>query len=71
VDLVVVKPTTMSFVERLADVVRKCPSTTRPSLRADILVYTPAEFQRMQDVENPFIADVIRDGKVLYESSDD
>ena len=64
-DLVVVKPTTMGFVERLGDVVRKCRSV----LNADIIVYTPEEFQRMQEMENPFIEGVLRDGKVLYEKA--
>ena len=64
-DLVVVKPTTMGFVERLGDVVRQCPS----ALCADILVYTPEEFQRMQDCENPFIEVVLKDGRSLYEKT--
>ena len=65
VDVVVIKPTTMDFVERLGDVVRQCPS----ALNADILVYTPEEFQRMQEAENPFLACVLKDGKVLYEKT--
>jgi len=65
VDLVIVKPTTLGFVDRLADVVRKC----RSPLTADILVYTPEEFQRMQEQENPFIECVLKEGKVLYEKS--
>ena len=65
VDLVVVKPTTMNFVDRLADVVRQCPTP----LDADIIVYTPEEFQRMQDAENPFIEGVLKDGKSLYEKA--
>jgi predicted nucleotidyltransferase len=65
VDLVIIKPTTMSFVERLGDVVRQCPS----DLIADILVYTPEEFQRMQETQSPFIETVLRDGKTLYEKS--
>lgn len=65
VDLVVIKPTTMGFVERLGDVVKKC----RSPLNADIIVYTPDEFQRMQEMENPFIETVLKDGKILYEKS--
>ena len=64
-DVIVVKPSTMSFVERLADVVRKCPHAPG----ADIIVYTPEEFQRMQENENPFLECVLRDGTVLYEKS--
>lgn len=65
VDLVVVKPTTMSFVERLGDVVRTC----RSRLCADIIVYTPEEFQRMREAGSPFLEDVLKDGRVLYETS--
>ena len=64
-DLVVVKPSTMNFVDRLADVVRRCPS----ALHADIIVYTPEEFQRMQETENPFLDCVLKEGKVLYEKT--
>jgi len=65
VDLVIVKPTTMNFVDRLADVVRQCPTP----LNADIIVYTPEEFQRMQDADNPFLECVLKDGKSLYEKA--
>ena len=65
VDLVIVKPTPMNFVDRLADVVRQCPTP----LNADIIVYTPEEFERMQEAENPFIECILKDGKSLYEKS--
>ena len=64
-DLVVVKPTTMSFVERLADVVRQCPQ----AICADVIVYTPEEFQRMQEADNPFIEQVLSEGKMVYEKA--
>ncbi len=65
IDLVVIKPTSLTFVERLADVVRRCPSAGG----ADILVYTPEEFERMRETENPFMDCVLRDGKVLHEAA--
>ncbi|MGH7256571.1 MAG: hypothetical protein ACREI3_12445 [Nitrospirales bacterium] len=34
---------------------------------ADILVYTPAEFQNMIDEENPLISEALAHGVVLYE----
>lgn len=64
-DVVVVKATDMGFVDRLSDVVRRCPSAGG----ADILVYTPGEFQQMQQSGNPFLDCVLRDGKVLYEAT--
>ena len=64
-DIVVVKPTTMGFVDRLADVVRKCPN----ALCADVIIYTPEEFKNMQESENPFLEHVISEGKLLYEKT--
>ena len=64
IDLVVVKPTAMQFVDRLADVVRRCPGLSC----ADVIVYTPEELERMQEAENPFIEQVLREGKILYET---
>ena len=70
VDLVVIKPTRMNFVDRLADVVYQCPTMVRANFNVDILVYTPEEFHRMQAAQNPFLAGVTRDGKTLYEKAE-
>jgi len=64
-DLVVVKPTTMGFVERLGDVVRRCPS----AIGADVIVYTPEELARMREAENPFMEQVLKEGKTVYEKA--
>jgi uncharacterized protein len=61
-DLIVIKRTARSFVERLQDVVPyllqfKCP--------ADILVYTPEEFDRMQDTGLGWM--VRQEGVTVYE----
>ena len=64
-DFIVVKPTTMSFVARLADVVRQCPNVRC----ADVIVYTPEEFRRMREAENPFLEQAMSEGKILYEKA--
>ena len=35
--------------------------------QVDVLVYTPEEFQRMIEWENPFIENVLKEGKIVYE----
>lgn len=38
-----------------------------PDYGLDILVYTPEEYARMLDQENPFLEMVEREGRVIYE----
>lgn len=63
-DVLVIKETKEPFVDRLETVAQLCP----PGVHADILVYTPGELQRMIDEENPFIAQALNEGKVIYEA---
>ncbi|MDI6823004.1 MAG: nucleotidyltransferase domain-containing protein [Bacillota bacterium] len=60
-DLVAVMDSQLPFVERTAKAYRHIV----PRVAADILVYTPDEWERMQD--RPFGQQVLREGKVLYE----
>jgi len=63
-DLVIIKDTTLPFLERLKEVALLC----RVRVGVDFLVYTPKEFAQMIAENNPFIIEeVIRKGKVLYE----
>ena len=62
----VIKETKKSFVERLVEVVE---FLSKDAPRADIFVYTPEEFEVMQEQENPFIEQVLKDAKVVYEKS--
>lgn len=59
VDLIVVKKTDKPFVQRLVEV---------PMLpvHADIFVYTPEEFERMKENENPFIISALEGAKIIY-----
>jgi len=65
-DVVVIKQTHQPFVQRGIEAVRH----VRLEIGAvDLLVYTPEEFQRMREDENPFIERVLADGRVLYEKA--
>jgi predicted nucleotidyltransferase len=65
-DLVVIKRTDRSFVDRLQDMVPYLVQLKRP---ADILVYTPEEFDRMGDIGLGWM--VRQEGITLYERSSD
>lgn len=60
-DLVVILPSEMPFLERL----RNLYLTLLPG-SIDIFPYTAEEFSEMKDT-NPFMKQVLKEGKVLYE----
>ena len=61
IDLIVIKDSDKSFYERLEEVIL----LTTPEVGADILVYTPEEFEAMQG-ELFFKEEVLGKGKVIY-----
>ncbi|MEK9179937.1 MAG: nucleotidyltransferase domain-containing protein [Patescibacteria group bacterium] len=61
-DLIVVKNTDKPFVRRLVD-------APYFSIHSDIFVYTPKEFEQMQENENPFVMNALEHGVVLYPAS--
>ncbi|MGE5484358.1 MAG: nucleotidyltransferase domain-containing protein [Ignavibacteriales bacterium] len=61
VDLIAVLETHLPFVERSAWVY----GALVPRVDADIIVYTPEEFERMSD--EPFLRRALAEGVVLYE----
>jgi predicted nucleotidyltransferase len=62
-DLVIIKETDRRFLDRTKEVMQ----LLRPRVGVDILVYTPAEFERLIR-ERIFVRDEIAEkGKVLYE----
>ena len=63
IDLIVIKQTDRRFIDRLLDVV-EC---IRPDFALDVLVYTPEEFDRMREEENPFLTHALEGAKVIYE----
>ena len=64
-DFVVIKQTDHPFLARLkeAALLVQAPGSI------DILVYTPEEWQRMQEVESPFAERVLAEGRVVYEAA--
>lgn len=62
-DLVVVAETELPFHRRAGEILRRA----RPKAGADILVYTPSEWELMK-AGSPFIReDVLEKGRVVYE----
>ena len=61
IDLIIVKDSDKSFYERLEEVIL----LTMPKVGADILVYTPQEFESIQD-RLFFEEEIIKKGKVIY-----
>jgi predicted nucleotidyltransferase len=64
VDLLIIKETDRPFTERIGDVLALCDY----SIPLEPLVYTSEEFEQMRRKNNPFIEQVLREGKVIYES---
>jgi|DewCreStandDraft_2_1066082.scaffolds.fasta_scaffold02029_10 predicted nucleotidyltransferase len=64
VDLLIIKETDQPFVERIGEVLALCDTV----LPVEPLVYTPEELARLIEEGNPFIEQVLREGKVVYES---
>lgn len=65
-DVVIIKETPDTFVQRGIEAARHVRLEVGP---LDMLVYTPEEFRRMKEDENPFIEKVLADGKVIYEKA--
>ena len=61
-DLIVIKRTDRPFLERLQDMVPYLVEFDRP---AEILVYTPEEFERMLKNGNPLLREVVENGIAL------
>ena len=38
-----------------------------PEIAVDLLVYTPEEFGEMQKKPNPFLGEILKNGRVRYE----
>ena len=64
-DFVVIKSTGKRFIERLIEVAKLIDNSLG---KVDVFVYTPEEFQKMVEWGNPFIENVLKEGKVVYGS---
>ncbi|HUV85578.1 MAG TPA: nucleotidyltransferase domain-containing protein [bacterium] len=63
-DLVIIKETETKSMNRIDDVAR----LTRPRLAADVVVYSPAEFERMSEGRRFFREEVVAKGRVVYDA---
>jgi predicted nucleotidyltransferase len=60
-DLLIIWDTPLAFLERTVEMYRRL----QPRVDADLLVYTPAEMERM--AQRPMVRKALSEGKVLYE----
>jgi len=65
IDLLIVKRTSQPFYKRLATV-RRIVSPMRAGMPFDPIVVTPQELAQRLKIEDQFLGDIIRSGKVLY-----
>lgn len=65
-DLVVIAPTALPFEERIGQALQACYAASR-RLPVEVLVYTPAEWERMRRTNRSFVAQIEREGRVLYD----
>jgi len=63
-DFVVIKKTKKRFIRRLIEVAELIDLDLG---KVDVFVYTPEEFKEMIERENPFIENVLKEGRVVYE----
>ena len=63
VDVVVIKQTDKRFLDRLLEVAKFLDNDLG---KVDVFVYTREEFEEMRRRENPFIAKVLAEGRVIY-----
>lgn len=62
IDLVIIQKTEKRFLDRLEDIY----TVIKPRVAVDILVYTPEEFEKLQE-ESSFVRRILKEGRVLYE----
>lgn len=63
IDMIVIKKTKKRFLERIGDVLM----LNDTNMCLECFVYTPDEFAKMIEEENPFIEEALKSGVVLYE----
>jgi predicted nucleotidyltransferase len=67
VDVVFIQNTKIRFLDRLDKPLGLLYKKIK-GRGIDVLVYTPSEFEKMIENENKFIARIVNEGKVIYES---
>jgi len=65
VDLILIKETPQRFFERYDGILADLNKAI-PTIEVDALIYTPDELEHI--AHRPFIAQALKEGKVIYES---
>jgi len=65
IDLVVIQETNERFLDRSKEIL----SSLMPKVGLDLLIYTPAEFERLCQERKFFSEKILGKGKILYEQS--
>jgi predicted nucleotidyltransferase len=68
VDLILVQETDKRFLDRYAGILWDITANV-PGCDVDLLIYTPSELEAISD--RPFVATALREGVVLYESTEE
>lgn len=67
IDLIIIQQTQKRFMERYDGFLRELTAAV-PGTYVEPLIYTPEELERI--ASRPFIAKILREGKVIYESEE-
>jgi len=67
IDLIIIGYLDDNFFNRIGKVLDLGP----PNIELEPLVYTPEEFEKMKENENPFILNVLEEGIILYKKEVD
>ena len=63
IDLLILKNTSRRFIDRIGEVLNRC----HYKIPLEPLVYTPRELEKREKIGDPFIKEILKTGKVLYD----
>ena len=69
VDLFVVKESDESFLDRRRSALEALYDTGHVPFPVDVLVYTPGEIEWRLSLGDPFVGDILRRGRLLYDAA--
>lgn len=62
-DLLIIQDTDKPFLLRSVELME----SLSPEIAVDLLVYTPKEFRDMQKKPSPFLREILKNGRIVYE----
>lgn len=65
IDLFLIKETPKRYLDRIDEVMR----LVHPKVGIDLFVLTPEEIRKALDDEDPYIQEILTEGRVLYEKA--